>query len=108
MAKEILEAPQEYDEKGVKKALKGDWKEILELFIAKLQESDPHLPSDFHALIESVVKEKEIGFGKIGQPLRLALLGKMAGPDLSDVMAIIGKEETIRRVRKLIEAKGNS
>ncbi|BAF70747.1 glutamate--tRNA ligase [Nitratiruptor sp. SB155-2] len=108
MAKEILEAPKNYDEKGVKKALKGEWKAILELFLQKLKASDAHLPSDFHAIIEAVVEEKEIGFGKIGQPLRLALLGKMAGPDLSDVMAIIGKEETIARVEKLIKEKGNS
>ncbi|BCD60940.1 MULTISPECIES: glutamate--tRNA ligase [unclassified Nitratiruptor] len=108
MAKEILEAPQNYNEKGVKKALKGEWQAILELFLQKLKASEAHLPSDFHAIIEAVVQEKGIGFGKIGQPLRLALLGKMAGPDLSDVMAIIGKEETIKRVEKLIEEKGNS
>ncbi len=104
MAKEILERPESYDEKGVKKALKGEWREILEDFMQRLQNSDPHLPSDYHDIIEAVVKEWEIGFGKIGQPLRLALLGKMAGPDLADVMAIIGKDETIARIQKLLEA----
>ncbi len=104
MAKEILERPESYDEKGAKKALKGAWREILEDFVERLQKAEPHLPSDYHALIEAVVKERGIGFGKIGQPLRLALLGKMAGPDLADVMAIIGKDETIARIQKLLEA----
>ena len=104
MAKEILERPESYDEKGAKKALKGAWREILEDFAARLQKAEPHLPSDYHALIEAVVKERGIGFGKIGQPLRLALLGKMAGPDLADVMAIIGKDETIARIRQLLAA----
>ncbi len=104
MAKEILEEPRQYDPKGVKKALKGEWREILELFIQKLEASQAHLPVDFHKIIEEVVEEKEIGFGKIGQPLRLALLGKMAGPDLADIMAIIGKDETKKRVEKLLKA----
>ncbi len=103
MAKEILEAPSEYDQKACKKACKGEWKEALESFLQKLQGSNPHLPSDFHTLIEEVVQERGIGFGKIGQPLRVALLGKMAGPDLSDIMAIIGKDETIKRIQKLLE-----
>ena len=104
MAKEILEAPQQYDPKAVKKALKGEWREILQDFVAKLQAKEAHLPVDFHQVMEEVVKEKQIGFGKIGQPLRVALLGRMSGPDLSDVMAIIGKDETIKRVENLLRA----
>ncbi len=104
MAKEILEAPQQYDPKALKKALKGEWREILQDFVAKLQAKDAHLPVDFHQVIEEVVKERQIGFGKIGQPLRVALLGRMSGPDLSDVMAIIGKDETIKRVENLLRA----
>ncbi len=104
MAKEILEAPQEYDPKALKKALKGEWKEILQDFVAKLQAKDAHLPVDFHEIIEELVKERQIGFGKIGQPLRVALLGRMSGPDLADVMAIIGKDETIKRVENLLRA----
>ncbi len=104
MAKEILEAPKAYDPKALKKALKGEWREILRYFLAKLQEKEPHLPIDFHEVMEEVVKEKQISFGKIGQPLRVALLGRMSGPDLADVMAIIGKEETIRRVENLLKA----
>ena len=43
-----------------------------------------------------------IGFGKIGQPLRIALLGKLSGPGLDSVMAIIGVEETLERINTLI------
>ena len=103
--KEILEEPQSYDKKALKKALRGNYKEILESFLEKLKDSNPHLSVDFHKIMEDVVKEKEIGFGKIGQPLRLALLGKLSGPSLDVVMAIIGKEETIKRVEKLIGFK---
>ncbi|MBA1438506.1 MAG: glutamate--tRNA ligase [Epsilonproteobacteria bacterium] len=105
MAKEILNAPNEYDPKGVKKAFKGDAIEILETFKAKLQAANNlHLPTDYHHLIEEVVNEKEIGFGKIGQPLRICLLGKLGGPGLDVVMAIIGKEETRKRIEQALKA----
>lgn len=103
LAKEILQEPKEYDQKAIKKALKGDWREILELFLVKLEKSSPHLPVDYHKIIKEVIEEKGIGFGKIGQPLRVALLGKLFGPGLDEIMAIIGKEESIKRVKRLLD-----
>ncbi len=104
MAKEILEAPSEYDPKAVKKAFKGDAKEILEDFKTTLQTKENlHLPVDYHDVMEKVVKKREIGFGKIGQPLRVAILGKLGGPGLDVVMAILGKEETIKRIERALK-----
>ena len=103
--REILETPASYDEKGKKKALKGDAKAILEAFAVELETAgELHLPVDYHALMERFVQEQGIGFGKIGMPLRLALVGRLGGPDVSDIMSIVGKEETIRRIRKLLAA----
>ena len=105
LIKEILEAPTSYDEKAVKKAFKEGSIEILNAFGAKVGNADElHLPTDYHHLMEEVVNEMEIGFGKIGQPLRVALLGKMSGPGLDSVMAILGKEETMLRIAKAITA----
>ena len=104
MAKEVLEAPDTYDEKAVKKAFKGDAKEILEEFKAALQaKEDLHLPVDYHEVMEEVVKKRDIGFGKIGQPLRVALLGKLGGPGLDVVMSVLGKEETTARIERALE-----
>jgi len=103
LIKEIIEAPTSYDEKAVKKAFKGDAIEILNAFGAKVSTcKECHLPSDYHSLMEEIVNEKEIGFGKIGQPLRVALLGKMSGPGLDNVMAILGKDETMLRIANAI------
>jgi len=105
MVNEILEAPTSYDEKAVKKAFKGEPFPILEAFIAKLEAANElHLPSDYHHLMEEVVNEMEIGFGKIGMPLRVALLGKMGGPNIDVIMAVLGRDETIKRIKKAIEA----
>ena len=105
LAKEILLSPTSYDEKSVKKAFKGDALKILDAFSNKIESSlELHLPSDYHALMQEVVDEMEIGFGKIGQPLRVALLGKMGGPGLDEVMAIIGEKETKLRIANAITA----
>ena len=105
LVKEILATPESYDERAVKKAFKGEPIPILNAFGAKLTAGEPHLPSDYHALMEEVVTEMEIGFGKIGMPLRVALLGKMGGPGIDVVMAVIGKEETMLRIAKAITAQ---
>ncbi|MBU1927942.1 glutamate--tRNA ligase [bacterium] len=105
LTKEILATPVSYDEKAIAKAFKADAIEVLNAFSAKVTASENlHLPSDYHHLMEEVVNEMSIGFGKIGQPLRLALLGKLSGPGLDSVMAIIGKNETLQRIENAINA----
>ncbi len=105
LVNEIIIAPSSYDEKAAAKSLKEESLEILENFKVKVStSSELHLPSDYHHLMQEVVDEMGIGFGKIGQPLRLALLGKMSGPGLDSVMAIIGKDETISRIDNTIIA----
>jgi glutamyl-tRNA synthetase len=101
----ILTPPSSYDAKAAKKAFKGEAKEILGEFISALQNYDKelHLPSDYHSVIESFVEQKQIGFGKIGQPLRVSLLGKMSGSGLDEIMAILGVDETVSRINRAIE-----
>jgi len=57
--------------------------------------------------IEKTTKEwissKEIGFGKVMQPLRLAIVGEMKGPHLFDIIHMIGKEEAILRMKIIIK-----
>ncbi len=101
---DIVTTPSVYDEKAIKKAFKGEAFSVLNAFSAKLKEAgELHLPSDYHALMEAVVTEMEIGFGKIGMPLRVALLGKMGGPNIDVIMAVIGKEETLLRITQAIQ-----
>lgn len=105
LVQEIVTTPTSYDEKAVKKAFKDDWATVLNTFGAKLTNADElHLPVEYHALMQEVVDEMEIGFGKIGMPLRVALLGKMGGPNIDVIMAVIGKEETLQRIANAIAA----
>jgi glutamyl-tRNA synthetase len=44
----------------------------------------------------------EIGMGKVMQPLRLSLVGALKGPHLFDIIEMIGKAETVKRIEKAI------
>jgi len=99
----ILNAPSEYNAKNAKKAFKGDAVEILAEFSEMLKSANASTKEEYHAVIEKIVANREIGFGKIGMPLRVSLLGSMTGSGLDEIMAILGTEETIKRVEKAIE-----
>jgi len=101
----ILNAPIEYNPKASKKAFKGEASTILSDFSKMLVDAKDSLtePAKYHALIEQIVAEKEIGFGKIGQPLRVSLLGAMTGSGLDEIMAILGVDETVSRIDKALD-----
>ena len=98
----ILNTPKEYDEKAIKKAFKGEALTIIKDFVELLKSSDSlNSKEDYHEVMQKLVEQKEIGFGKLGQPLRVALLGSMSGPGLDEVMYIIGLEEVEKRVKNI-------
>ncbi len=101
----ILTSPSSYDEKAVHKAFKEDAKVILSDFalVLKSQKETLHLPCDYHHAMEQFVATKEIGFGKIGMPLRVSLLGSMTGSGLDEIMAILGVEETVLRIENALK-----
>ena len=101
----ILNAPVEYNAKNFKKAFKADTEEILSLFVELLKRAELNEVADYHKVIESVVEQREIGFGKIGQPLRVSLLGSMTGSGLDEIMAIVGRDEVLLRVQRALDYK---
>jgi len=64
----ITEAPTAYDEKAVKKAFKGDAKEILTDFATMLREANPTTKEAYHDVMQALVTKREIGFGKMYAP----------------------------------------
>ncbi len=94
-------APTAYDEKAAK-----NWKEETPALMSQLIEVVANI-DDFHSTnIETTVKDwmaqNEIGMGKVMQPLRLSLVGALKGAHLFDIMEVIGKDETINRIKKAI------
>ncbi len=102
----IINIPKEYEAKAVKKAFKGDAINIIEEFVSILEEKKPKSKEEIHKLMEEFIKAKEIGFGKLGQPLRVALFGAMRGPGLDEVIELIGIDEVKKRVNAIKEHIG--
>jgi glutamyl-tRNA synthetase len=98
-------APQTYDEKAVKN-WKPETAEILNQLIDVIQNTLDFTSANLESVIKAWMEENSIGMGKVMQPLRLSLVGAMKGPHLFDIMAMIGKEETIRRIKSAIEKLG--
>ncbi|KIM05244.1 MAG: glutamyl-tRNA synthetase [Sulfurovum sp. AS07-7] len=98
----ILQEPLSYNQKVIKKAFGGEAKEILSRFNVTLQAQKPENIEQFHDLLQDFVAQNNIGFGKIGQPLRVALLGDMAGAGLDEVMYILGVDEVTKRIQSAI------
>lgn len=99
----FFQAPTSYDEKAVKKAIKDDTKEVLENVIGLVKSVNDFTTENVQNTIKSWIVSNEIGFGKVMMPLRLALVGALQGPDVFEIIEMIGKEETISRIEKAIE-----
>ncbi len=92
----------EFPEKPAKKAFKGDANLVLESIKNKLAALPEWNRTAIHQQMEAVVAEMEIGFGKVGMPLRLAVTGGNPSPDLDLTLELVGREATLRRIDQAI------
>lgn len=97
----FFQTPNSYDEKGLKKAWAENTGEILAELAQKLENAE-FQAEDLKHLIHEFSSEKGLGMGKVMMPLRLSLVGELKGPDVPDIMQILGKEETVSRIKKAI------
>ncbi|TMM30375.1 glutamate--tRNA ligase [Polaribacter aestuariivivens] len=99
----FFEAPTEYDAKASKKNWKEGTAELMQELISEIEKIQDFSSENTEKVIKNWITNKEIGFGKVMQPLRLSLVGKLAGPHLFDIMEMIGKQETIKRIENAID-----
>ncbi len=96
-------APTSYDEKASKKALKEGTTELLQEVINIVSRTAEFTVDNLQAKVKGWITDNEIGFGKVMMPLRLALVGALQGPDVFDIIFMIGKAETVNRIENLIK-----
>lgn len=99
----FFKPPDKYDENVIKKV----WKEETSGIIGEVRDILNGLKEFNHINIETSIKayieKKEIGYGHVMNPLRLALIGSNQGPGLTLVMEILGKEEVIQRITSCLD-----
>ncbi len=95
-------APSSYNEKAVKKQWKEGTPEIMQGVCTILENIDDFESSNIEEKVKGWISESELSFGKVMPPLRLVIVGDMKGPHLFDIMELIGKEESINRIKTAI------
>lgn len=97
----FIESTYPYDEKVIEKINDKNPKAVLEQIKKTLiEEDDVDL---FQEQIISWSKKNEVSMGILMQSFRLALVGKLTGPDIFKVCSVLGKEVSLKRINKLIE-----
>ena len=99
----FFRAPNEYDPAIIKKR----WKPQSAEYLSKLGEQFAKLASpqkqEYEDSLHRTAESLKVGNGELIHPLRLAVSGMGEGPGLFDILVILGKEETIRRIGSAID-----
>ncbi|WP_444302812.1 glutamate--tRNA ligase [Leyella stercorea] len=99
-------APTEYDEKTVKKRWKADSAKVMGELADVLEGIDDFSVEGQEPVVMKWVEERGYKLGDVMNAFRLTLVGIGKGPGMFDISAFLGKEETLKRLRKAIEVLG--
>jgi glutamyl-tRNA synthetase len=88
----------DYDPAAVKKWFKANTGEVLSRCLEKLESVAEWKAENLHHVVEEVAAEMEIGMGKVGMPLRIAVTGRGVSPGIDVTMELIGRDRCLARI----------
>ncbi len=91
------------DEKAAKKFLTREIVEPLRELADKLATLPSFSQPEIERVFTEVLKARNLPLGKLAQPVRVALTGSTASPGIYEVIAVLGKERTLKRLKKALE-----
>ena len=106
----ILDTPSDYEAKGVKKFVKDETiLKILDSYLGVLEENSDtlHLSVDYEAITKPFIEKFDLKFPQLFQPIRLALTGTTQAPSVYDILAVLGVETSVARIKTAIEKNFN-
>ncbi len=99
----FFQKPDQYDAKVIEKKWTAEAVKVLELYAISLEKAN-HVDAEKAKLILNDVLEQEgVGMGKVMQSLRVSITGSGAGPDLMEIIEILGKDEVTERIRLALD-----
>ncbi len=96
--------PSEYEQKGSKKYLKASIREPMLFLIEELKKADFLSEENLRKVFEKTMEKFDIKMIKIAQPVRISLTGRSAAPGIYEMLMILGKDESIKRIEKILDA----
>jgi len=89
----------EYDRKAVKKVLlKNEGLAILKIVRDKLAAMEEFTEQNIEDMLRGLAEERQLGLGKVAQPLRVAICGNTISPPIFDSVKMLRKENTLARI----------
>lgn len=104
----LFEVPQEYDEKTTRKKWKEDTSEVMNNLMADFEALADWNTANCEVVFKDYLEKTELGMGRVLPNLRLLITGQGMGPSMFDIMALLGKEECINRMKKGISELGSA
>ena len=89
---------EDFDEAQAHKIFKSSTKEVLQDLESRLSEINDWNANNIHSVIVSICDSRSIGFGKVGQPFRLALSGDGKSGSIDKSAQFVGKKRTLSRL----------
>ena len=86
-------------EEKAAKLLNDEARAMLGELAPRFEALDEWTMESTDALVRAFAEEKELKLGKVAQPLRAALTGRSTSPGIFDVLVVLGKEESIARLK---------
>ena len=96
-------APEEYDEKSLKKRWKEDSPQHMKELLSVLKEQKDWSAEALDATVLPWIEEKGYGLGIVMNAFRICLVGAARGPHIWAITDVLGKDEVIRRVEVAIK-----
>ena len=80
------------------KLLDGEGRSILRRLGPRLEALEPWTEDELEGAVREFADAEGVKLGAVAQPLRAALTGRAASPGIFEVLAALGREESLRRV----------
>jgi len=91
-----------FDEKAANKFLKPETADMLIQSADAIENLLEYTQENLENIFKQIMEDTGLGFGKIAQPLRVAITGTTVSPGIFEMLLALGREKTIQRIRKAV------
>jgi glutamyl-tRNA synthetase len=94
----------EFDEKAKNKFLKPEVAPLLEMVVEELSHLNDFTEKEeeIESIVKGIVEKEGLKLGKLAQPIRVALTGKTVSPGIYDVITLLGRTRTLKRLNEAL------
>ncbi len=104
----FYEDPTEFDQDVIKKRWNDVSVEFLKRFLNDLENSNITIKEEYDKLLHNICENMGVGVGKVIHALRVAVSGVGNGPGMFDILAILGKDTVVRRIKYALNKIGSN